>query len=492
MPLLNQDSKAEDPPAPENTLNQSNRIRLAGELYSGRYSAGQTIHFSEIAERYEADHVSIQDIFTEFQTLGIVSLSGSESAVFLSTDPKDMHEAYEVRAALEEVAGRSAARALKGNTGSLQREFEGMRLASSRADLNAIAEHAVAFHRNIVLASQNEVLLRLWDSLVIDLRVRFALGKVAKHIAEMTESHQPILDALDKGRGREAGLLLRNHVETILAYLKKAEFDSGFQRALRIDLENATEVHKAFLPQEDVSIPGLVCKTLYRPVRYIGGDYYDFFPLDGNRWGIAVGDVCGKGIGAALLMASLQASLRAQAMHPHSDLSALIADVDRLVLASSPKHLYASLFYSEYDASKRLLHYVNAGHNAPMVLRGKGSQCTVFHLKPSGPPLALLEGAEFESKTFQLKQGDLFVAYTDGITEWENPSDELWGERRLESVLRACSESSPERITVRVLGEISDFSKNGTQRDDMTLMVIRVGHQQATRSAKKAAASHRS
>jgi serine phosphatase RsbU (regulator of sigma subunit) len=492
MSLLNQDLNVTDIPAPGTTLNQSNRIRLAAELYSGRYSAGQSIYFSEIAERYPADHESIQNIFGEFQTLGIVSLSGKDSAVFLCTDPKDMHEAYEVRAALEEVAGRSAARALKGNASSLQREFEGMRLATSQADLDALAEHAVAFHRTIVQASQNEVLMRLWDSLVIDLRVRFVLGKVSKHTSEMTEAHQPILDALEKGRGREAGLLLRNHVETILAYLKKAEYDSGFQRALRYDLENATEVHKAFLPQEDLAIPGLICKTLYRPVRYIGGDYYDFFPLHGNRWGIAMGDVCGKGIGAALLMASLQASLRAQTMHPHSDLSDLIADVDRLVLASSPKHLYASLFYAEYDASKRLLHYVNAGHNAPMVLRGKGSQCTVFHLKPSGPPLALLEGAEFESKTFQLKQGDLFVAYTDGITEWENPSDEFWGERRLENVLRACSESSPERITVRVLAEISDFSKNGTQRDDMTLMVIRVGQQQVARAAKKAAASHRS
>jgi hypothetical protein len=95
--------------------------------------------------------------------------------------------------------------------------------------------------------------------------------------------------------------------------------DSGFHRALRNDLEDAKDIQKAFLPKKDLSIPGLACETFYRPVQSIGGDYYDFVPLQVDRWGIAIGDVCGKGIGAALLMASLQASLRAQAMHAYSD-----------------------------------------------------------------------------------------------------------------------------------------------------------------------------
>ena len=131
------------------------------------------------------------------------------------------------------------------------------------------------------------------------------------------------------------------------------------------DLEDAKEVHKAFFPQQNLSLPGIACETFCRPARGIGGDYYAFLPLHADRWGIAIGDVCGKGIRAVLLMASLQASLRAQAMHAHSDLSTLIADVDRLVLAASPKHLYATLFYADYDPATRMLRYVNAGHNAP-------------------------------------------------------------------------------------------------------------------------------
>lgn len=94
---------------------------------------------------------------------------------------------------------------------------------------------------------------------------------------------------------------MRNHVETILEFLKKSEFDSRFHRATRDDLERARarEVHKSFFPDEELSIPGLVCGSFYKPVHSIGGDYYDFLPLRDECWGIAIGDVCGKGIGAA-------------------------------------------------------------------------------------------------------------------------------------------------------------------------------------------------
>jgi len=386
--------------------------------------------------------------------------------------PKEMQDAYEIRAALEEVGGRAAARTLKGNTTTLQRELEAMRAAFDRLDLDSFVEHDIAFHRHILEASQNEVLLRVWDSLAVDLWMRTLMGRISGDLPELVESHHSIVDALEKGRGREAGLLLRNHVETALEFLGKTEWE--FQRALRNDLEEAKEVHKAFFPQENLSIPGLACETFYRPARGIGGDYYDFLPLQGGRWGIAIGDVCGKGIGAALLMASLQASLRAQAMHAHSDLSNLIADVDRLVLASSPKHLYASLFYSEYDAATRVLRYVNAGHNAPIVLRWKNGRCDVFHLESSGTALGLLESSQFTSSTFQLEKGDVFVAYTDGITESENHYGESWGQERLETLLRACRDCTPAQIVDRILDETLAFGQDYSQKDDMTLVVAAV------------------
>jgi len=124
--------------------------------------------------------------------------------------------------------------------------------------------------------------------------------------------------------------------------------------ALQTDLEGAKDVQRAFFPAPTLSIPCLSCEAFYQPAHDIGGDHYDFLPLQGERWGIAIGDVSGKGIGAALIMASLQGSLRAQALHPHSDLSLLISDVNRLVYDSSPTHFFASLFYAEYQPATRL------------------------------------------------------------------------------------------------------------------------------------------
>jgi sigma-B regulation protein RsbU (phosphoserine phosphatase) len=390
----------------------------------------------------------------------------------VAPSPKEMQDAYEILATLEEVGGRAAARTLKGNTTTLQRELEAMRAASDRLDLDSFVEHDIAFHRKILEASQNEVLLRAWDSLAVDICMRALIGRISGDFPGLVESHHSIVDALEKGRGREAGLLLRNHVETTLEFLRKSE--SEFQRMLRTDLEDAKEVHKAFFPQQNLSIPGLACETFNKPARGIGGDYYDFLPLQDGRWGIAVGDVCGKGIGAALLMASLQASLRAQAMHAHSDLSNLIADVDRLILAASPRHLYASLFYSEYDTATRVLRYVNAGHNAPIVLRWKNGRCDVFHLESSGTALGLLESSQFTSSTFQLETGDVFVAYTDGITESENHCGELWGLERLETLLRRCRDCTPAQIVERIVDEILTFGKDCSQKDDVTLVVAAV------------------
>ena len=395
----------------------------------------------------------------------------NSSAAVPAPRPEEIQEVYEIRAALEEIAGRAAARALKGNTSALRREVDEMRAAFRCRDLDCFIEHDVAFHRHMLQASQNQTLVRVWDSLAVDQRIRAAFETVSRDFPGVVESHQPIVDALDKGRGREAGLLLRNHVETILEFLKKSDSDSGFHRAIRDDLERAREVHKSFFPEEELSIPGLVCEGFNKAVHSIGGDYYAFLPLKDDCWGIAIGDVCGKGIGAALLMASLQASLRAQAMHAHSDLSNLIDGVERLILAASPRHLYASL---EYDPVTRVLSYVNAGHNAPIVLRWKDNECNIFTLESTGPPLGLLEGSQFTSQALQLETDDVLVMYTDGMTEAESPGGESWGQERLKIVLRDCRHCSPAQILTRIVDEVLAFTKGTAQGDDMTLVVVGV------------------
>jgi sigma-B regulation protein RsbU (phosphoserine phosphatase) len=318
------------------------------------------------------------------------------------------------------------------------------------------------------------VLLRVWDALAVDLRIRATIGKLTQHLPAVVDSHQPIVEALDRGQSREAGLLLRNHVETVMQFLKKADFDSGVQRAVAKDLETAKDIQNALFPPQSFSIPCLSCEAFYQPARGIGGDYYDFLSLSAGRWGIAIGDVSGKGIGAALLMASLQASLRAQALHPHLDLSAIIGGVNHLVHESSPTGVFASLFYAEYEPSSRRLQYVNAGHNPPIIVRPRTQCCELFHLRAQAVPIGMYAEVHFEATQFQLAKDDILVAYTDGITEAANPSGQLWGVERLESLLRSCSRMAPAEIVERILAEVSDFANDEPQRDDVTLVVMKV------------------
>jgi len=455
-------------------LNELGRVRVATELFCGSYGPGQRVRLRDFVAKYGLDNDSVLKLFTEFQSLGLISLSGNFSAIVHAPNPKEMQDAYAIRAALEEIAGKTAATVLKEDTAELEQELDAMRAAVAANDLDAYAEHDAKFHKSILKASGNKVLLRVWDALAFDIRIRIAIGRVSKVLPTVVESHEPIVDALRNGREREAGLLLRHHVETFLELLKKSDSDSGVHRAFRKDLEGAKDVQQAFFPPQSFSIPCLACATFYQPAHGIGGDYYDFLSLPGGRWGIAIGDVSGKGIGAALLMASLQASLRAQALHPHLDLTTLIGDVNRLVHDSSPSNFFASLFYAEYEPGTRKLQYVNAGHNPPIVVRPREGACELFQLSAEAVPIGIFAEARFEATKFQLMEDDILVAYTDGITEAANRSGDLWGPERLEQLLRSCTGMTSGEIVERILAEVSDFAHGEPQRDDVTLVVMRV------------------
>jgi sigma-B regulation protein RsbU (phosphoserine phosphatase) len=245
-------------------------------------------------------------------------------------------------------------------------------------------------------------------------------------------------------------------------------------RAIRRDLEGAKQVQQAFFPPATLSIPCLSCETFYQPARGIGGDYYDLLALEDGRWGIAIGDVSGKGISAALIMASLQASLRAQAQRPHEDLSELIGGVNRLVYESSPPDFFATLFYAEYKPATRILNYVNAGHNAPVIVRPRNGSCEIFRLDSASMPVGISEELELGSAAFHFQVDDMLVAYTDGITEAQNRDGEHWGRQRLEKLLQSYSHETPEQIIDRILNEISTFANGHPQQDDATLVVMGV------------------
>ena len=241
---------------------------------------------------------------------------------------------------------------------------------------------------------------------------------------------------------------------------------------LNRELEIAREVQEHLFPQRLPPAPGLDYCGQCCPAREVGGDYYDFLELPGGRLGIAIGDVSGKGVGAALMMASLEASLRALASVVQ-DPADLMGRVNRLVYQASSANRYATLFYAEYDPPTRRLTYVNAGHNPPIVLRNGGGGCQVLRLETGGPVIGL-QPQGYQRGLFSHEAGDLVVLFTDGVSESMNVRDEEWGEERLIELAKACYGFPAQEAMRRILAAAQAFAAGAPQHDDMTLVVLRV------------------
>ena len=247
-------------------------------------------------------------------------------------------------------------------------------------------------------------------------------------------------------------------------------------RAARLnrEIEIAHEVQEQLFPQSYPKTPGVELAGHCRPAAGVGGDYYDFLDLKGGGLGIAIGDVSGKGIPAALLMAGLQASLRGQTLAGPANLAALMDNINRLIVEASPANRYATFFYGQYDPATRQLTYVNAGHNAPMVFRGRDANRQVLRLSDGGPVVGLFYAAAYQQGGLRLEAGDLLVGFTDGISECMSPDDEEWGEERMMQAIHSC-DGLPAAVTIDQLMKSADaFAAGAKQHDDMTLLVMRV------------------
>jgi phosphoserine phosphatase RsbU/P len=240
------------------------------------------------------------------------------------------------------------------------------------------------------------------------------------------------------------------------------------------ELEIAREVQERLFPQALPAVPGLDYCGRCQPAREVGGDYYDFLDLPGKKLGVAVGDVSGKGIGAALMMAGLQASLRAQTSIAVHNLADLMSKVNRLVYEVSSENRYATFFYAQYDPGSHQLTYVNAGHNPPLVLRESDSGWCVMHLDVGGAVVGLLQQAPYTQGAFTLEFGDLVVAFTDGVSEAMNVEDEEWGEENLIGVAKTCAGLSAAESVCRIMTAAHAFTAGAPQHDDMTLVVLHV------------------
>lgn len=254
--------------------------------------------------------------------------------------------------------------------------------------------------------------------------------------------------------------------------------ETAEREVIRRELAIAREVQQRLFPQTCPQIPGLDYFGTCRPAREVGGDYYDFLELAHHNLGIAIGDVSGKGVPAALLMASLQACLRGQTIAASTSIGRLMQNINRLIYAATPGNRYATFFYGQYDPDLRRLAYVNAGHNPPVLLRKALRKphcaCECFELDVGGPPVGLMPQSEYESAYIDLQPGDVLVLFTDGFSEAMNSSDEEWCERRLiESVSNSVGRR-PSEIVQELFHAADAFTAGAPQHDDMTVVVARV------------------
>ena len=239
------------------------------------------------------------------------------------------------------------------------------------------------------------------------------------------------------------------------------------------ELEIARDVQQRLFPKE-FPVPGLDYCGACRPAQEVGGDYYDFLRLPNGKLGIAIGDVSGKGISAALMMASLNASLRGQALVEPDDLTRLMSRINLLMYQASSEERYATFFFAEYDPASLCLNYVNAGHNAPMLLRKSEGECQPIRLDIGGTVIGLMEDTSYQQAKVALSSGDLLVAFTDGITETMNSADEEWGEKRFLEAIRRCRGMEPKQIIEGIMSAADSFAAGAKQHDDMTLVALRV------------------
>jgi sigma-B regulation protein RsbU (phosphoserine phosphatase) len=265
-----------------------------------------------------------------------------------------------------------------------------------------------------------------------------------------------------------------------MAFNKMAEEVEGHkqsaveQERLRGELELGRQIQNDMLPREPMLFGLTQVQGVSIPAREVGGDFFNYFALANGQVALLVGDVSGKGVGAALLMANIQASIRTR-FALGQNLAAIAEAIDRELAETATTRLYVTLFLGIFDPASRRLHYVNAGHNPQFVLRPNQP---IERMAATGIPIGLLAGRGYEQRDVELSSGDLLFFYTDGCVETENESDEMFGATRLESLLVSIATTgavTPDSVLHQVEEAVTVFRGTREPFDDATMMAVSIG-----------------
>jgi serine phosphatase RsbU (regulator of sigma subunit) len=251
---------------------------------------------------------------------------------------------------------------------------------------------------------------------------------------------------------------------------RQIEEQAAERGKLEQEMSIARDIQMELLPKSFPRIAGLDIFAFTVPARHVGGDCYDVIDIGDGRLAITIGDVSGKGTPAALLMANVQAAVRALS-ESGVESTTLIDRVNRLVYGYTEESLFITFFYCVLDTRTGALSYVNAGHNPPWLMRRDG---TCEHLTEGGLVIGLMPGAPYDEGRTVLAPGDDLVLFTDGITEATNPDEDMFGEDRLGEVLTEHRHASAREIEEHVYSRIKDFAAEAPQADDLTMVVVKI------------------
>ena len=303
-------------------------------------------------------------------------------------------------------------------------------------------------------------------------------------------------------------LVLANQIATFIENEKIIRRRADEQRKAR-ELEMAAEVQRHLFPADGLNNDALDIYGICLPALGVGGDYYDYFEIDERRIGLAIADVAGKGIAAALLTSTIQASLRCQFTSGERPLPDVVSSINRMLQRSTSDGGYATFFLAEFDRATRQLTYVNAGHNPPMLLRAESpsevsssngfagsrtrpvwskaivrgpwssalevaQQPEISLLTVGGPIIGAFFTAPYEEEHIFLKSGDILLIYTDGVTEALNSAGVELGEEKLRSILTETEALTARQAAERVIAKVIEWQGQSSQHDDITLIVMKV------------------
>jgi sigma-B regulation protein RsbU (phosphoserine phosphatase) len=276
----------------------------------------------------------------------------------------------------------------------------------------------------------------------------------------------PVRDKDQLGDLSESFNQMTGNLERLFSVEKEKE-------RLQTELEIAREVQNQLYPKEAPPMRGLKLTVCCDPARMVSGDYYDYQEIAGGKMAFAIGDVAGKGISAALLMATIQAGLRAQISlnQPNTELcvSLVVSRLNKQIFANSAPEKYATFFFATFDQVSGNLIYTNAGHLSPLLFRNGEVQS----LDSNGTVVGAFAGAVYDESTIKLQPGDLLLCYTDGITEPENPYGEMFGEERLIDLVKKHVQRDDREILQIILEAVRSWTGSPELQDDMTLLLAR-------------------